>query len=98
MKRKFLITLFALLFSWIAVGAQEIQKSELQQRAEDEDARGHVATARYTYIRAFEDYFDKGQSSLGVDCGTKATALYYKENYYKEAFELLRRVDQTIDA
>ena len=98
MKRKFLITLFALLFSWIAVGAQEIQKSELQQRAEDEGAKGHVATARYTYIRAFEDYFDKGQSSLGVDCGTKATALYYKENYYKEAFELLRRVDQTIDA
>ena len=98
MKRKFLITLFALLFSWIAVGAQEIQKSELQQRAEDEGAKGHVATARYTYIRAFEDYFDKGQSSLGVDCGTKATALYYKENYYKEAFELLRRIDQTIDA
>ncbi|MCR4582839.1 MAG: sensor histidine kinase [Prevotella sp.] len=57
-----------------------------------------IAGARYTYIRAFEDYVGKGQFKQAVECGTKATALYYKENYYKEAFDLLRRIDQTIIA
>jgi signal transduction histidine kinase len=33
-----------------------------------------------------------------VECGVKAVALYYKENAYHESFELLRRIDQTIDA
>jgi len=79
--------------------AQESQKSDLQQRAESaSSAKGSVATARYTYIRAFEDYVSKGQLREGVECATKATALYYKENYYKEAFDLLRRADQAIIA
>ena len=33
-----------------------------------------------------------------VDCAAKATALYYKDNCYQEAFDFLRRVDQTISA
>ena len=78
--------------------AQEVTKSELQQTAEAADANGSIATARFNYIRAFEDYTNKGQLKQGVECGTKATTLYYKENFYKEAFELLRRIDQTIEA
>ncbi|UKK54511.1 HAMP domain-containing sensor histidine kinase [Prevotella sp. E2-28] len=73
------------------------QKSELHQRAESEDAKHNVANARSLYIRAFEGYVGKGQIDEGVACGVKATALYYKDNLYKEAFELLRRVDQQID-
>jgi len=50
------------------------------------------------YIHAFNDYINKGQTRQGVECAVKATALYYKENFYKEAFDLLRRADQTIMA
>ena len=95
MKRKVLFLILSVCFCAVAV-AQEAQKSELQQRAEAEDAKGNVATARYTYIRAFEDYANRGLAAQGVQCAVKATALYYKENYYKEAFELLRRAEQSM--
>jgi len=100
MKRIFILLAFSILFSCISIDAiaQNVQKSALQQRAEADDVRGDVASARYQYIRAFEDYVNKGKLKQGVECATRATALYYKENYYKEAFDLLRRVDQTINA
>ena len=80
------------------VCAAEVQKSELQQKAEAAEKEGSVATTRYMYIRAFEEYAGKGQMAQGVECAAKATALYYKENYWKEAFDLLRRADQAIAA
>lgn len=76
--------------------AQQAGKSELQQRAEA--ATDNIASARYLFIRAFEDYTAKGQISEGVNCAVKAASLYHKENFYKEAFDLLRRVDDNINA
>ncbi|MCR5680723.1 MAG: sensor histidine kinase [Prevotella sp.] len=97
MRKKVLILLLSTLFCSAVVSAQEYEKSEWQQRAEAEDARGQIGTARYNFIRAFEDYANKGQMQQSVECGVKATSLYYKrDNYWKEAFELLQRIDQTI--
>lgn len=97
MKKKVFMLLLGLLFSGACIIAQEVQKSELQKRAEAEGEKGSVPGARFHYIRAYEDYARKGQMEQGVECGVKATALYYKEDYYKEAFDLLRRIDQNID-
>ena len=97
MNRRFYILwslLFVLCFG--TASAQNDAKSNLQQQAEAENEKGNVASTRYLYIRAFEDYTNKDQMQQGVECAAKAAALYYKENYYKEAFDLLRRVDQTI--
>lgn len=86
-----------MLVCWcLMAGAAE--KSSLHQRAEAEAEKDNIATARFTFIRAFEDYANKGQMAQSVECGVKATALYYKENYYQEAFDLLRRIDQAIVA
>ena len=98
MNRKFIFLFLSMFFCCVLVNAQEEQKSELQQRAETEDAKNNIANARSLFIRAFDDYVGKGQINSAVGCGTKATALYYKENNYKEGFELLRRVDQAISA
>ena len=100
MKRKVFILFLNLLFCYAVANAQETQKSDLQQRAETaaKEEKGSIATARYLYIRSFEDYVNKGQIQQGVECAVKATAMYYKENYYKEAFDLLRRADQSIIA
>ena len=98
MKRKIFVLVVNLMFCCTLALAQEVQKSELHQRAETEDAKHNVPAARSLYIHAFNDYANKGQVRPGVECATKATALYYKENYYKEAFDLLRRADQTIIA
>ena len=77
--------------------AQEVQKSDLQQRAEAVDPKEHIAQARSLYIHAFNDYANKGQTAHGMECAVKAAALYYKENFYKEAFDLLRRADQIVN-
>lgn len=99
MNKKVYILLVNLLFCCTFAVAQAVQKSELQQRAEAADKEGTVATARYMYIRAFEDYVGKGQMKQAVDCGLKATGLYYKkDSYWKEAFDLLRRIDDNINA
>ena len=87
-----------LLFCCAIAYAQETAKSDLHKRAESIDAKANVAQARSTYIQAFNDYTNKGQVMQGVTCAAKATALYYRENLYQEAFDLLRRVDQTISS
>ena len=98
MNKKVFVLLLSVFFCCGIVCAQETKKSELQQRAEADSEKGNIASARFHFIRAFEDYANKGQTKQGVECGVKATAMYYKENYYKEAFDLLRRIDQTIIA
>ena len=98
MNTKFFSLLLSLLFCCAVAHAQEAQKSALQQRAEADNEKGDIASARFHFIRAFEDYAGKGQIRQGVECGTKATALYYKENYYKEAFDLLQRIEQAIQS
>ena len=95
MNKKVIILFFCLLFCGSDIFAQE--KSDLQKRAEAVDPGKNIATARSLFIHAFNDYANKGQVRQGVECATKATALYYKENYYKEAFDLLRRADQIIN-
>ena len=92
MKRLFILCFNLLIYFCVA----NAQKSSFQQTAEKASADGNIAAARFNYIRAFEDFSDKGQMKQAVECAVKATALYYKENLYKEAFDLLRRTDQTI--
>ena len=96
--RKVLILLLNLLFCCGYIHAQEAQKSELHKRAEAVDPQQDIAKARSLYIHAFNDYYNKGQIRLGVECAVKATPLYYKEGFWKEAFDLLRRADETINA
>ena len=51
---------------------------------------------RSSLIRAFENYAAKGQLQEATESGVRAATLYYKENLYKESFDLLRRIDQSI--
>lgn len=98
MKIKTIAIALSLLLCTATASAQEAQKSSLQQRAEAAAEKGKVGEARFNYIRAYEDYANRGQIAQGVHCGVKATAMYYKENYYKEAFDLLHHIDQNIIA
>lgn len=90
--------LISLLFCCMMMGAQEVKKSSLHERAENEDANHNVPAARSLYIHSFNDYANKGQVKVAIECAVKATALYYKENYYQEAFDLLHRAEQIIVA
>ena len=96
-KKKLILFFYVLLASGMAM-AEEVQKSELQMRAEAVDVKQNIASARSLFIHAFNDYVNKGQIVQAAECGAKATELYYKENFWQEAFDLLRRVDQAANA
>ena len=96
MIKKVLTLFLGLFFTCSIVSAQEAQMSELQKRAETSLKDNKTADARYHFIRAYEDYVNKGNYQAGTECGVKAVALYYKENYFKEAFDLLSRIEQNI--
>ena len=96
MKKRVLSLLFSLLCGCVFVMAQGEQKSSLQQKAESEMANKKIGAARYLYLKAYEDYVNKGQLKKGVECAASAASLYYRENLYKEAFDMLRGVDQYI--
>ena len=98
MHKLFSILIVSMLFCSITALAEETKKSQLHKQAESIDAKENVAKARSTYVHAFNDYASRGEIALATECGTKATALYYRESLYQEAFDLLRRIDQTISA
>lgn len=94
-----ILVLFTTLFLGVGIAtAEDMQKSELQQRAEAIDIKQNIAGARSLFIHAFNDYANKGRIVQAAECGAKATALYYKENFWKEAFDLLRRVDFAVES
>lgn len=99
MKKRLCILFLSMLFICAFSVAQGATKNDFEQKAEAAKERGENTTARYLYIRAYEDYVNKGSLRQGVECGVKASGMYYnKENLYKEAFDLLRRIEASIDA
>ena len=98
MHKFFSLLIVSMLFCSVTALADNSKKSKLHQQAESIDAKENVAMARSTYLQAFSDYANRGEIALATECGTKATALYYRESLYQEAFDLLRRIDQTVNA
>ena len=64
--KRFILILMVFCGCCIMAGAQDEQKSALQKQAEAAKEKGSVATSRYTYIRAYEDYLKKGQNKQAL--------------------------------
>lgn len=97
MNKLFSLLFVSMLFCSATALAEDVKKSALHQQAESIDAKENIAKARSTFIHAFNDYANRGEIALATECATKATALYYRENYWQEAFDLLRRADMVIN-
>ncbi len=93
MKRKSIILLMILFICGINIVAQNTQ-----QQTEAEKTKSSVGTTRYKLIRSYEQLANSGNMQKAVEAGMQAVAMYYKENFYQEAFDLCRRIDQTITA
>ena len=96
MSKKLLFLLFSLFVCCTTIHAQDVQKSELQKQAESIDPKQDIAKARSLYNQAYKEYVSNGQIRQGVECGVKAASFYYKDSFYKEAFELLRGIEAHI--
>ena len=98
MKNKIVSLVFCLLACCTMASAQAVEKNKLQKDAEAAYEKKTFITARYLYIRAYEDYFKNGSLKQGVECVSKGNDLYLREGLYQEGFDLLSRVDQAIES
>lgn len=70
--------------------------NELMKQAQEKLAKKEYITARYLFLQAYNSFVSQEKYAQAVECGVNASALYHRENYYKEAFELLRGAEQLV--
>lgn len=71
---------------------------ELMKQAQENLAKKEYIKARYLFLQAYNAFASQENYSKAVECGVNASALYHRENYYKEAFELLRGAEALVGA
>lgn len=67
---------------------------ELMKQARNNLEQKEYTKARYLFIQAYKAFVNAGDYTQAIECGTKAASLYYRENYYQEAFDLCRQMNQ----
>lgn len=95
MKRIITIFLLALFCLCTQTYAQN-RADELMKQAQESLAKKEYIKARYLFLQAYNVFASQEQYAQAVECGVNASALYHRENYYKEAFELLRSIEQLV--
>lgn len=94
---KQLILFVALLAGTLLAGAQTGAEKLRDQAARALEAKEYTS-ARFYYLKAYQGFADAGVMDKAVDCAVNGSALYYRENYYKEAFEALSRAEAALNA
>ena len=95
MKKIFIIGLVAAFCLGGHSHAQDRAADLMKQAQENLDKHSYI-TARYLFLKAYNAFSAEGNYQQAVVCGVNACALYHRENYYKEAFELLANAEQTV--
>lgn len=85
----------ALCYCSLPAGAQD-RGSDLMKQAQECLGQKDYTKARYLFLQAYYAYSTGTQYDKAVACGVQASALYHRENYNQEAFELLGSVEQTV--
>lgn len=94
MKTSILFIVITLCFSNIVYSQTSTNRAEeLMQQAQSNLEQKEYTKARYLFLQAYGAFAKQENYQKAVDCGIKASQLYYRENYYKEAFELCRAID-----
>ena len=97
MKKIATALLLAVLCAYSQVHAQN-RADELMKQAQENLAKREYIKARYLFLQAYNAFSSQDKYDKAVECGVNASALYHRENYYKEAFELLRGADMVVAA
>ena len=70
--------------------------TELKEQAQSSLNQKDYIKARYLFKKAYEAFATRENYPQAIECGVQANALYVRENFYKEGFELCRDMDQLI--
>ena len=70
--------------------------TELMKMGQSYLEQKEYVKARYLFKQAYSAFSSYGNYEKAVQCGIQTAELYVRENYYKEAFELCRDMNQLI--
>lgn len=79
----------------LTAGAQE-RGNDFEKQARASLSQKDYIRARYLFLQAYHAFAANEQYAQATECGVQAAALYHRENYYNEAFDLLYSVERTI--
>lgn len=96
--KKIISILFFITLCFYSQAQAQNRADELMKQAQENLAKKEYIKARYLFLQAFNAFSSQDKYDRAVDCGINASALYHRENYYKEAFELLRSAEQIVEA
>ncbi|MBQ8673213.1 MAG: HAMP domain-containing histidine kinase [Bacteroides sp.] len=91
------IALFVAVVCSCTLWAQE-RGEELKKQAREHLTQKEYIKARYHFLQAHKAFANRNNYDEAVACGVQAAALYHRENYYKEAFDLLRDINALVTA
>lgn len=86
----FIVALFLLISG--KMHGQNNSAPELMQEAQNSLENKNYGQAKTLFLRAYQAFADNGDFKQAIEAGTEATALYYRENLYNEAFEFCRKM------
>ena len=98
MKKILLLCLVAICCICTQSYAQNNRADDLKKQAQESLEKKEYIKARYLFLQAYNAYSAAKDYENAVTCGVNASALYHRENYYKEAFELLAGAEQLVTA
>lgn len=96
MKQFVFILSIVLCLSTTVLAQNTTRADELMNQAQTALTQKEYIKARYLYLQAYGLFANQNNYPKAVKCGIKTSMLYYRENYYKEAFDLCRAMDQLI--
>lgn len=94
--KKIITILLAAFFCLCTQTYAQSRADELMKQAQESLAKKEYIKARYLFLQAYNSFASQEEYTQAVECGINASALYHRENYYKEAFELLRGAEQLV--
>ena len=72
------------------------QADNQMKMAREALAKKEYTTARSLFLNAFNGFAASAQYEKATECAVHTSALYHRENFYKEAFDVLRSAEQQI--
>lgn len=94
--KRIVTMLFVAFFCLCAQTYAQNRADELMKQAQESLEKKEYIKARYLFLQAYNSFASQEKYAQAVECGVNASALYHRENYYKEAFELLRSTEQLV--
>ena len=94
--KRIITILLAAFFCLCTQTYAQSRADELMKQAQESLAKKEYIKARYLFLQAYNSFASQEEYTQAVECGVNASALYHRENYYKEALELLRGAEQLV--